>query len=214
MAAIKTKYGYQIMEQESEVFEFDGIWREVMGTPPVTGFWIVYGNEKQGKTSFSLWLAEYLSKFDRVLYVSAEQGIGSSFKYSFDKAKANPRNRKVRYAEYLPIVELQEYLDSRKSHNIIIIDNITRYDTELDREKIMELKQKYENKKLIIFISHEESNEPDRASGRLIKKLAEIIIRVEGLACEVSGRCPKGTLLIDEEKAQLYHGTQITEQNN
>lgn len=214
MALIKAKYGYQIMEQESEVFEFDGMWREVMGTPPVTGFWIIYGNEKQGKTSFSLWLAEYLSKFDRVLYVSAEQGVGSSFKYSFDKAKANPKNKKVRYTEYLPIGELQEYLNSRKSQNIIFIDNITRYDTELDREKIMELKQKYENKKLIIFISHEESGEPDRASGRLVKKLAEIIIRVEGLACDVSGRCPKGKLLIDEEKAQLYHGTQITEQNN
>jgi hypothetical protein len=64
-------------------------------------------------------------------------------------------------------------------------------------------------KKLFIFLAHEQNGNPHTAAAVLCKMLAKIIIRVEGLACHVSGRCPGGTLIIDEEKALIYHGTQI-----
>jgi len=60
--------------------------------------------------------------------------------------------------------------------------------------------------KLFVFIAHQDRKQPDGSVAKLIKKLAKIIIRVEGLSCFISGRCPGGILQIDEEKSKLYHG--------
>ena len=63
MARIKGIYGKQLLEKTYKTFPFEGVWEKALGNPEVGGFWIIYGREKQGKTWFSLMLAEYLSKF-------------------------------------------------------------------------------------------------------------------------------------------------------
>ncbi len=42
-------------------FEFTGVYQDVFGNPEKGSLWLVYGKEKQGKTTFSLRLAEYMS---------------------------------------------------------------------------------------------------------------------------------------------------------
>ena len=54
-------------------FDFDGVYEAVISKPTTTGMWIIYGNEKNGKTWFALKLADYMSRFASVLYVSVEQ---------------------------------------------------------------------------------------------------------------------------------------------
>ena len=58
----------------------DGDWKIVLGVPELGGIWLIWGNEKNGKTWHSLKLAEHLSENHKVLYISAEQGIRKSFK--------------------------------------------------------------------------------------------------------------------------------------
>ena len=209
MARIKGIYGKQLLEKTYKTFPFEGVWEKALGNPEVGGFWIIYGKEKQGKTWFSLMLAEYLSKFEQVMYVSAEQGLSKTFKDAYIRSGLDPNNRKLKIIPYATVAEIEEALGKQRSPKVIIIDNTTMYKDELTAPKLRELGKHYRNV-LFVLLAHEEKKEPDIAVARLCKKLSEVIIRVEGLACNVSGRCPGGVLTIDKEKAELYHSTIIS----
>ncbi len=206
--AARVIYGKQLRQRKYKLFDFEGIWQSVFGKPERSGFWLIYGGEKNGKTWFSLKLAEYLSQFEKVLYVSAEQGMSKSFQETHERAGIDVGNRRLQFLDYHPINELEEILDGKRtSPKIIFIDNITIYKDELQYGEMRRLQRKYSNR-LFVFVAHEERNQPYTAPAKLCKKLSEIIIRVKGLACEIGGRCPGGALMIDEQRATLYYGTE------
>lgn len=190
-------------------FAFSGVFEAVMGQPTITGIWTIYGNEKNGKTWFALKLADYLSKQANVLYVSAEEGIEGEFIEACERAKIPFNNRALKFYEYTEIELLDEMLSKKRAPKIVFIDNVTIYADELKNGVLRKFVQKHADK-LFVFLAHEERKEPAGATAKLIKKLAKIIVRVEGLACFVSGRCPGGVLMIDEAKAQLFHGVEAT----
>ncbi len=196
------------VEKKHKTYKFEGIWGDVFGETEINGGWIVFGKEKNGKTWFSLLLAEYLSNYNKVLYVSAEEGIGRNFTESIKRAKLDITNKKIHLLEYLPISELRTKLKRQRSEHIIIIDNLTIYKDVIKSSTIDNLLRDFP-RKLFIFISHEDKNEPDLAIGTHVKKLAKVIIQVKGLTANVGGRVPGGTLTIDETKAKIFHGNNI-----
>lgn len=206
MARIKGISGATLLEKKFKTFPFDGIWKNTLGTPEVSGFWIIYGAEKQGKTWFALKLAEYLSQFENVLYISAEQGTSYTFQEAYHRSGLNPKNKKVKFVAYVELAELEKALKRQRAPKVVFLDNITVYADELKNGKLRQLQMQYKNT-LFVFVAHQEEgkSEPYTATAKLCKKLAEVIVRVEGLACTISGRCPGGVLCIDEEKSVLYH---------
>jgi len=197
-----------IYSKKFKVFDFDGLWLKAMGKPEADGIWLVYGPEKNGKTWFSIKLAEYLSQFGKVLYISAEEGTGKGIQDTFYRIGLNPSNRALQFEEYTPIEELDQLLSKRKSARIVFLDNMTIYADELKNGMLRKFTQKHSDK-LFVIIAHEERNEPYTATAKLASKLAKVIVRVKGLACTVSGRVPGGVLTIDEEKAALYWGQEV-----
>jgi hypothetical protein len=183
-------------------FQFSGPWGEYLGNPPKNGVWIVYGRDKHGKTSFTLSLVKFLSDFEKVLYVSAEEGTDPLFVESVKRSKITASNS-VGFLPYIEIESLNKKLSQRKSPKIIVIDNMTIYMDEFKRNGINEFMKKNADK-LIIFLSHEDRKEPSTAAGKLVKKLAKIFVRVEGLQATIGGRCPGGNILINEEKAEMF----------
>ena len=212
MARIKGISGAKLLEKKYKTFAFDGVWLDTMGTPEVSGFWIIYGAEKQGKTWFALKLAEYLSKFENVLYISAEQGTSYTFQEAYNRAGLDPKNEKIKFVPYVELSELEKTLKRQRAPKVVFLDNITVYADELKNGKLRQLQMQYKNT-LFVFVAHQEDgkSEPYTATAKLCKKLAEIIVQVEGLACTISGRCPSGRLTIDEERATLYHNAILTE---
>jgi hypothetical protein len=186
-------------------FEFEGYWEAVLGQPEKNGAWLIYGAEKNGKTWFALMLANYLSGFKRVLYISAEEGKGKAFVDSCIRAKIEPNNRSILFTEYETIEELNARLKSRNAPAIVVMDNLTMYSDELKNGGFRSLLNENPNV-LFIFLAHEERGAPYTATAKLCKKLSKIIFHVQGLVSNVSGRCPGGRLIIDEQKAALYHG--------
>ncbi len=203
--AITTK---TLLEKTYRIFEFFGVWAKILGQPERGGCWIIYGNEKNGKTAFALALANFLSAFSIVLYVSAEEGTGKDFQENARRAKLDPKNKRIRFLEYEDLRTIRQKLDSRKGPEIVLIDNVTVYVEELKNGALRKLLNDYP-KVTFIFLAHQEQNEPYTATGKLIKKLAKIIIRIEGLTAFVSGRCPGGEILINKESAALYHGSEV-----
>jgi len=197
-----------LYDKKFKTWPFSGVFQKAMDNPETSGIWLVYGPEKNGKTWFSLMLAKYVSSFERTLYVSAEEGTGRDFINACKRADIETGNRQLQFLEYIPIEELEQKLDSRKSPNVIFLDNTTVYADELKGGAISRLKRKYEDK-LFIFIAHEEKGEPYTAAAKMVKKLAKIIVRVQGLTAHISGRCTGGKISIDETKSALYWGSPL-----
>jgi predicted ATP-dependent serine protease len=185
-----------------DLFPFTGEWADILGEQPTRGVWCVQGKEKHGKTAFVLSLVKYLASFKRVLYVSAEEGTGALFVKTTQRAGIT-RADKVGFLPYVPIEDLNGTLKKRYSAEVVVIDNVTIYEDEFQRGGLKAFLRENPNK-LIIFINHEERKEPATSAGRMTKKLANVIVRVDGLIATVGGRCPGGRVIIHEEKAELY----------
>jgi hypothetical protein len=194
-----------LYEKTFKTFPFTGVYHRAMDSPETNGAWLIYGAEKNGKTWFALKLAEYLSQFEKTLYVSAEEGIGLGFVAAAKRAKVQTSNKQLQFLEYLPMLEVEQKLCRQRAPKIVFIDNLTIYSDELKGGELRRLLQKHDDK-LFVFVAHEEKGEPYTACAKLCRKLAKIICRVEGLTAHVSGRCPGGKISIDEEKAALYWG--------
>lgn len=193
-----------LYDKKFKIFNFKGIWLKIFGTPTTAGIWLIYGKEKNGKTWAALLIADYLSQFCKVLYVSAEEGMDMEFQQACKRAKID-KSSNIVFIEYEPIEELYDRLRKQKAPKVVILDNLTIYNEELKATGIKRLKQDFPNT-LFICVAHEERNKPYTAAATMASKLAKVIIRVSGLSLLVGGRVPGGTINIDEEKAQLFHG--------
>lgn len=196
-------------------FPFEGEYAEVFGAPERSGTWLIYGPEKNGKTWAALLLANMLSKWEHVLYISAEQGTGVDFVRSVKRAGIDSTNNKIYIMDgtlSLPEI-LEKKLGKRHKTKIVFIDNITFYKEDLIHNQMVKIERKYHNV-LFIYLAHEEGGKPYGATAQMCKRLAKVIIRVEGLQAQVSGRVPGGTFNIDDTRAQLYWGVNIKPQNN
>lgn len=197
-----------LYSKKHKTYEFDGIFKEVFGNPSITGIWIIYGKDKNGKTWGTLMLVDYLSRFAKVWYISAEEGMDMEFQAAAKRAKIDPNNRNIHFNEYTSIEDIKTRLKARKAPKIVVIDNLSMYKGELTSDGVKQLKLEFP-KTHFIMVAHEERGEPYTAAAVMAKKLAKVIIRVQGLALLVGGRVPGGNLVVNEEKAVLYHGTDI-----
>src|SRR5690606_37484495 len=150
---------------------------------------------------------EYLSQFAKTLYISAEEGITKDFVEACARARLDAENNRLQFIDDIPVEVLEEKLTKRGAPRIVFIDNITVYQDELKYGVLRRLSLDYP-RTLFVYVAHEDKNEPDTATAKLAKRLAKVVVRVKGLACFISGRCPGGVLTINEEKALLYHGVE------
>jgi KaiC/GvpD/RAD55 family RecA-like ATPase len=197
-----------LLNKKFKTFKFDGIWKTVLGEQERGGIWVIYGNEKNGKTTLALLLSEYLTKFENLNYVSAEEGTGFTFQQNLSRAKIDFKNTKIKFYDYLEIEEIDKMLTKRQNARIIVLDNATAYVDDLKTAVLRRLKRDYPDV-LFIIMAHMEKNEPTTAMAKLAKKLCNVYFRIEGLTAFVGGRCPGGTITINEQTAMLFHGSEI-----
>lgn len=188
-----------------KTFPFSGVWQKAFGEPERSGAWLISGAEKHGKTWFALSLAHYMNEFASVLYVSAEEGIGKNFQEVCIRAGI-PANTGLKACEYLPLDSLESKLKMRRSPQVIFIDNITAYNDELKYGNLLRILRELDNK-LFVFLAHKEGNKLVTSTAKTCSRYAKILVNVEGLQANVRGRCPGGIININEEKAELYWGS-------
>ena len=102
---------------------------EAIGEAELKGCWLIYGTEKNGKTWFTLQLAKSMAYFDKVVYISAEEGTDLSFRKACERAGITKADR-ILFEEYLSLDEIKEKFLKPKTANILIIDNLTIYPDE------------------------------------------------------------------------------------
>jgi predicted ATP-dependent serine protease len=181
--------------------------KKAIGNAELKGCWIVYGVEKNGKTWFTLQLAKELARFEKVNYISAEEGLDDSFKEAVKRANITTQE-KIIWDEYMTIDEIIAKHKKQRSPDILIIDNLTVYSDEI---KPSEIKKKLIDglpNKLIIVVAHEERKEAYPAIAKMAKKMAKVIFHVVGLKVFITSRFSEGgELIIDDAKSEIFWGT-------
>ena len=203
------------MSKRFSTLEMGEEYVKCFGEPSDAGIWLIFGKEKNGKSTFALKLAKELSKKKKCLYVSAEEGTDLEFIRACQRAGIDEEDKGLHFIEYEPLEELRERLQRTKSEKIVFIDNITVYNDELKGGILREL-QRENARKLLIFLAHEDSTggEPATSSGKLCRKYAKIICLVEGMNVTISGRCPGGSMQVDENTANIYQPNSTDYEND
>ena len=67
------------MSKRFSTLEMGEEYVKCFGEPSDAGIWLIFGKEKNGKSTFALKLAKELSKKKKCLYVSAEEGTDLEF---------------------------------------------------------------------------------------------------------------------------------------
>lgn len=173
-----------LLTKNIECFEFDGPFYDAFDQPEKTGVWFVWGNSGNGKTSFTLQLAKYLTRFDNVLYNSLEEGTGRTMQRSFERLRMEEVKGRLLISED-NIEDLDKRLRRRKSPKIVFIDSIqySRFTT----NQYYEFINRHKNK-LLVFISQTKDRTPIGAAALASMYSASLKIWVEGYRAFSKGR--------------------------
>lgn len=157
--------------------EFTGAYYRAVGRPERTGTHVILGPSKNGKTTFAMMYAKYLSGFERVAYDSIEEGLCKTIQMSMDRVNMWEASGRVVLYDKLEIEELVAKLDQHKSPNIVFIDSIQFADMTFKDYKM--LKRRYPNK-LFVYISHVSGGNPEGKVAQRIYRDAAVVWRIEG----------------------------------
>lgn len=202
--AISTK---NMFDKKDKVYEFDGLMLEIFGKASRNGLWLIQGEEKNGKTWGALLIAKALSRFAKVHYISAEEGLELEFRAAVKRAGIVPEDN-IQWTEYEEITDLNKRLRKQRAPKIVVLDNLTHYNDELKGSGIKKLLADHPNTHFIA-LCHLENGVPYGSAAKMARKYCKRIITAKGLALIVAGRQKPKTILIDEVKAKLYHGDSI-----
>jgi hypothetical protein len=193
-----------VLQAKFNTLEFDGIWKDAIGCPELSGTWIVYGGVKNGKTSFTMKLAKYLARFEKVAYNSVEEGLSLSIQAALQRTGKKDKKNRFVLLDKESYQELIIRLHKRNSPNIIVIDTAQFW--ELTFKQYADLKRNFPNK-LFIYISHSDSNKPDGKVAERIWRDANVSFKIEGFKAFPIGRYGGGeSIVINEERAIKYWG--------
>ena len=197
---------HKVISAQFDTLDFEGQWLDAVGKPECTGSWIVYGPPKNGKTSFAMQLAKYLTRFRRVAYDSVEEGLSKTMQLAMERTGMLDVAGRFVLLDKESIDELKERLDKRRSPDVIIIDSVQFLDLKFSEYK--ELKARYPQK-LFVYISHVGGTQPEGQVAKRIWRDANCIFRIEGFRAFPTGRYGGGQYIdIDPERANAYWGVE------
>jgi len=195
-----------VLNAKFKTLDFTGEWADAVGSPELRGSWIVVGYIKNGKTSFTMKLCKYLTRFQHVLYVATEEGLSLSIQAAYLRNKMKEVAGKFTLIEEESVEELIDRLKRHKSPNIVVIDTVQWWD--LTMKDYRRLKKEFPNK-LFIYVSHTDANrkDPDGVTAKKILRDANISWRIEGFKSFPTGRYGGGEpIVISEQLADAYWG--------
>ncbi|MCO5230172.1 MAG: hypothetical protein M9958_03350 [Chitinophagales bacterium] len=187
--------------------KFTEKWKDSFGEPARTGVWLVWGGSGNGKTSFSLQVAKYLTQYGRVAYNTLEEGASKSFKLALEREQMHQAGNFIIINEDTDT--LIKRLGKRRSPDIIIIDSFQYFG--LNKQQYIHLKEAFANK-LFIFISHAEGKLPEGRTARFVKYDADIKIWIEGHKAFITSRFGGGMPFTVWEEGASEYWTQMNEE--
>lgn len=185
---------------------FDGQWKKAFGCPPPTGYWIIWGNSGNGKSSFVMQLAKYLCRFGKVFYNSVEEDTEASFIDNVRRCRMEEVGDRFKCAK-LTLEELEERMSDPRKEDIYIIDSFQAFKLTSSGPMAYDKLCERHPGRLVIFISRADGRKPKGRPADNCAWDASVKIWVEGFRAYCKGRfTPKtgASFTIWEEGAAMY----------
>lgn len=197
-----------VISKKFNTLDFCGHWLESVGTPELTGSWFIYGPPKNGKTSFAMMAAKYLSSFKRVAYNSIEEGISLTIQMAMKRENMQEVGSRVVLLDKEPVQDLVKRLGKHKSPDVVIIDSVQF--AELTFSDYKSLKSRFPHK-LFIYISHVDGKLPEGNVAKRIWRDSNVFFRIEGFRAFPVSRYGGGEYMnVNDELAANYWGLKNT----
>jgi hypothetical protein len=183
---------------------FEGIMREVFGTPERAGSWLIFGRSGSGKTTFNMQLARYISNFERVAYNSLEEWPSASIAAAYRRAGLRPGDSVIMVGESMKDFEAR--MMRKRSPNVMFIDSV-KY-TKFRWNDYQRFCEQFP-KKLIIWVAHANGKEPKGQLADDIRYDSHVKIYTEGYRAHITSRYSQnggGHIDIWPEGAKEYYG--------
>lgn len=117
-----------------KTLQFEGNWKDLMGTPQEQFSMMIYGQSGQGKSTFAINFSEYLANnFGAVLYNSAEEGINLTLQ---DKMK-NLKSDDLFISHQKDFNSMKKYLKNSQC-KFVVLDSVNHMN--LTPENVEELR--------------------------------------------------------------------------
>jgi len=175
----------KLIQMDVHHYNFKGAFKDAFGKPEKYGTWFVWGNSGNGKTRFTVQLAKEMTRFGRVAYNSLEEGIGGTMQQALIDEGINEKEGKMILVNE-DMNELEERMNKQRSPNIVIIDSL-QY-TGINFKQYKRLKEKFNKKKLFIYLSHAEGKHPRGQTAKSIMYDASLKIWIQGYRAFSKGR--------------------------
>jgi len=196
----------ELLKKKFTELPLEGKWKDLLGLPERSGSWCIWGKSGEGKTTFNLQLAKYLTNFGKVEYNTLEEGARKSMQEAVrENRMAECRKGSFKILNKLSIEEMKQRLRSRKSAKIMFVDSV-QY-TFIDKKGYKALQREFPDV-LFIWVSHAKGKEPLGTVAEAIRYDSDIKIHVEGFKAHSKSRLNRGTVakpyIIWEEGAKNY----------
>nr|DAX17994.1 MAG TPA: ATPase [Caudoviricetes sp.] len=206
-----------VLAAKFEVVNFEDEWLRSFGRPELCGAWLIYGGSGSGKTTFTLRLCKYLTRFAKVAYNSLEQGLSLSMQTAWERVGMAEAGSRIMLLDKEGEADLRVRLRRKHSPDVVVIDSVHYWHGFRLRDYIS-LRGEFPHK-LFIFIAHERAGKPDGKIAEKIRYDGDIKIHVEGYKAfittryEIRERGEGGEdFVIWEQGARDYWGELSTEE--
>lgn len=176
----------QILSKEYRELDFEEKWASSFGRPGDPFSMLVYGHPKNGKTSFMMQMAKYLTKFGKVFYNSIEEGDSKSIQDAMIRARMDeiPQGKFMLGTGYY-FRDLVEYLKGTNRGKFIILDS--RDYMNLTSHQFKTLITRFPNKCFVV-ICWEQAGKPAGKFAKDIEYMVDIVCHVANYKAKVRGR--------------------------
>ncbi len=158
--------------------DFDSHWLAMFNNPERGFKALIYGPEKNGKTTFTLKLAKYLTRFGKVIYDSHEQGNSKTMQAAFIAEKMEEVAGKLMLLHKEPFEHLMYRCSLPNSGKFIIRDSIDYCG--MTEKEYKQFADTYPNKALILICwTDKDDITPLSPEARKIKKRVDITIHIK-----------------------------------
>lgn len=199
----------ELLSKTYETYEFNELWTRTLGVPEKNFRMLVWGDPKNGKTTFCIQLAKYLTNFGKVYYNSTEQGEGKSLADVMRLCGADDvPSGKLMIGDRDTFAEMREKLRKRNSPRFIFIDSLQYM--YLTQEQYKQLVKEFPRKAFIIISWSGAGGNPKGEHGKAIRYMVDITVTVkDGVATAQSRFGPTEPYVVFEKKKTIKPGSTI-----
>lgn len=189
---------HHILNKQYRALAFDGVWEETFGLPSDPFTMLIYGYPKNGKTTFCMFFAKYLTRFGKVWYNSIEEGDTKTMQDAFLRAGLQELEEgKFMLGDRYFYADMVEKLARPNSGRFVFIDS--RDFINLTTHQFKKLKSLYPRKSFII-VCWEQAGKPAGKFAKDIEFIVDILVHVTQYRAYPSGRFGGGKTFVIWDK--------------